>query len=96
MTGFEPAAPWPPARCATKLRYIPEPDRSARAVLLSAARRLACVELTLGFPEQADCLFFHEVGARCPLDTVFTVGRTRGADKGKARLGLPGDGKLAR
>jgi membrane peptidoglycan carboxypeptidase len=23
MTGFEPAALWPPARCATKLRYIP-------------------------------------------------------------------------
>ena len=23
MTGFEPAAPWPPARCATKLRHIP-------------------------------------------------------------------------
>ena len=28
MTGFEPAAPWPPARCATKLRHIPQPDRS--------------------------------------------------------------------
>jgi hypothetical protein len=23
MAGFEPAAPWPPAKCATKLRHIP-------------------------------------------------------------------------
>src|ERR1700722_16988248 len=22
--GFEPATPWPPVKCATKLRYVPE------------------------------------------------------------------------
>src|SRR5580692_3966501 len=38
MTGFEPAALWPPAKCATKLRYIP----------LHAGTRLAL--LTLAHP----------------------------------------------
>lgn len=33
MTGFEPAAPCPPDRCATKLRHTPEvaPFRCSRA-----------------------------------------------------------------
>ena len=31
MAGFEPAAPRPPAWCATKLRYIPEDQILGRA-----------------------------------------------------------------
>ena len=31
MAGFEPAAPRPPAWCATKLRYIPETQIIGRA-----------------------------------------------------------------